>query len=107
MRMTRLIAAFAACMLATGTAAAGWTAETKVDQLNVGGNGVHGTFITMAGVSFAGCTNTTVAILKGDNVNYKEFISFLLAAKMTDKAVKLNYSGCEGNYSIVREVVIK
>jgi len=86
---------------------AGWTIEAKINQLNVGGNGVHGTFLTMEGVSFAGCANTTVALLKGDNLNYKEFISFLLAAKMTDKAVKLNYSGCEGSYSIAREIVIK
>jgi hypothetical protein len=83
-----------------------WSAEALVDRLNPGGNGLHGTFVVLAGATFTGCTVTTWAWLNGTNPNYKEMIASLLAAKLGDRTVQIGYSGCSGAYALVNELVV-
>jgi hypothetical protein len=103
----KAIASILGSLLFVATVArADWSATAKVEQINIGGNGLHGTFVSVADFSFTGCTSTTVGLLEGSNPNYKELISSLLAAKMADREVRLMYFGCNGAYSIIREVLL-
>jgi hypothetical protein len=103
----KAIASILAFLVFVATAArADWSATAKVEQINIGGNGLHGTFVSVANFSFTGCSVTSVGFLEGSNPNYKELIASLLAAKMADRDVRLMYFGCSGGYSIVREVVL-
>ena len=79
----------------------------KIELFVVGANGLHGTQVKPNNVTFSGCSNTTSAFLKGDNPNYKEFVSAILAAKMANKDVRLTYSGCEGALSVITEVRVE
>lgn len=54
---------------------AAWTVESLVGKVNPGGNGVHGTFITLIGSSFSGCPSTTTAFVDAADPNYKEFVA--------------------------------
>ena len=82
----------------------GTVGPAKIDLFVVGVNGLHGTQVKPNNVTFSGCSNTTSALLKGDNPNYKEFMSAILAAKMANKDVRLSYSSCEGAFSVITEV---
>lgn len=86
-------------------ARADWTPLVKIDVLNIGGNGMHGTHVSAINFSFSGCSSP-VAFIEGANPNYKEFIASLLAAKIAGKDVKLLYSGCVSGYPVIREVAI-
>ena len=98
-------ASIAIVMMFMGTSAfASWTDSATLSSLNVGGNGLHATFITLSGVTFSGCAGNTSAIVKIDNANYSEIVATLMAAHVSNFPIKIGYSGCYGNYSIVQEV---
>ena len=87
-------------------AMAGWSTAADVDQINIGTNGTHSTFVSLVGYSFTGCSSTTGGLLDGNNVNYKEFIATLLGAKLAQRSVKVLSTGCSGGYSLIQEVVM-
>lgn len=78
----------------------------QIEALNIAGNGMHGTYLRLAGFPFTGSV-VDVAFIEGGNVNYKELIGALLAAKMAEKAVQVVYSGCNNGYPIIREVTVR
>jgi hypothetical protein len=106
MNLKKTMPMFVLLLLATTTANADWSATAKVREINIGGNGSYGTFVSLTNFSFTGCSVTTVGFIDGNGVNYKMFMASLLAAKMAEKDVKLEYSGCSGGYPIVREVYL-
>jgi hypothetical protein len=92
--------------LAPTAQAAELSPTAQIEVLNIAGNGMHGTYIRLAGFSFTGCA-ADAAFIEGGNLNYKEIIAALLAAKMADKAVQVVYSGCNNGYPVIREVNIR
>jgi hypothetical protein len=104
---SRIAATMLACMGVASTAKADWSAIAKVDLLNIGGNGLHGTFVGLVGYSFSGCSTNSIALLEGSNPNYKELISSLLAAKIADRDVQLQYVGCNAGYPVVKELLLR
>lgn len=97
---------FAVLFCFVASARADWTPSARIQTLNPGGNGLHGTFVSLVDVSLAGCGSTTAAFLEGTNPNYKEFFASLLAAKMAEKEVRLLYSVCSSGYWVIQEVAI-
>jgi hypothetical protein len=85
---------------------AAWSAQALVDRLNPGGNGLHGTFVVLAGATFSGCTVSTWAWIDGTSPNYKELVATLLAAKLGERTVQVGYSGCSGQYPLVTELLV-
>ncbi|MCH2157268.1 MAG: hypothetical protein MK096_00615 [Oleiphilaceae bacterium] len=86
----------------------------KIDKINVGGNGKHGTFISLIGKSFSECLNGSQSVkslfLSADpsvNPNYKEQLSVALAAKISDKEIIVSYELCDGNYPVINEVTLQ
>ena len=93
---------------------------SEVDRLNVGGNGLHGTFVKLKDQIFpivdansitgTGCsTDHSAFVSPATNDNYSEIFSILLAAKVANNKVSLVTSGCGGNngaYPLIIEVFI-
>lgn len=84
-----------------------WTAERKTLFLNPGaGVAGAGTWIAQADVVYSGCTRTDGAYLQSTHPDYKEIYSLLLAAKMSDKPVKVYYGDCVGNFTMIKQVAL-
>ena len=94
------------CLLVVGVANAEWTAPAKVEKINIGGNGVYGTYIKMMNTTFSGCSTSTVAIVKGDNPNYKEILAAFMSVKVTQQELQVFYAGCDGSYAVIKEVTL-
>lgn len=107
MALRSVLPAFMSLLFVATFAKADWSAASRINQINIGGNGVHGTFVSLVDFSFSGCMNNAVGILEAGNVNYKEMIAVLLAAKMADRGVKLMYSGCSAGYPVIKEVSLQ
>lgn len=98
---------FSANILADATIA-------QIDKINVGGNGKHGTFVSLMNKTFSECAgggNPVAAVfMDGDlnrNPNYKEQLSVVLSAKMAEKEVIVTYSDCDGMYPLVQEITLQ
>lgn len=108
MNFTIAISALASGLFASTTALASWSPTVRVNEINVGNNGVQGAYVSLIGHAYTGCTVTTTALLDGANdVNYKDMLAILLSAKLADRYVKIAYSGCSSGYSVIREVVLQ
>ncbi len=89
--------------------AEGWSGYKNVKQLNVGGNGQHGTFSILKDYSFTGCSSAVAFVGSATNPNYKELFSTFLEAQASGKKVSVLTSGCGGNgnnYPSIVEVLI-
>lgn len=87
-------------------AKADWSVTTTIHEINIGGNGMHGAFVSLSNFSFSGCSSIGVVFLPASDPNYKELISSLLAAKLSERSVRVMYSGCSAGYSLLKEVVL-
>jgi hypothetical protein len=102
----RMIAALLSGLVYCSSASADWSTTAQVEHLNVGGNGLHGTFVALEGYAFSGCSVPAVALVPGNNPNYKEILATLLSAKAMNADVRVGYSGCSGSYATVTEVIL-
>jgi len=84
-----------------------WTTESKILFLNPGaGVAGSGTWVAQADVTYSGCARTDGAYLQSTHPDYKEIYSLLLAAKLSDKPIKIYYGGCVGSFTIIKQVVL-
>lgn len=104
-RIARLFSVLALGLFSQAVAA-GWTAPAKVASINIGANSYHATNIQLEGVSFTGCTSTSSAVMTPDNLNYRDMLAALMAAKLAQSEVKVLYSGCQWGYAVIRERVL-
>jgi hypothetical protein len=88
--------------------AAQWTPSTGslVGVINPGAISGKNTLISLVGVSFSGCPRTDGALLLGENPNYQEIYSLILAAKMAGKTIRIYYGDCSGNFPIINQAYI-
>lgn len=89
--------------------AAQWTPNTgnKVGVINPGGVSGISTFISLIDVSFTGCSRTDGALLLGDNPNYNQIFSLVLAAKMSGNLIRVYYGECSSEgFPIIDQVYI-
>jgi hypothetical protein len=100
------LCAFIAVSLYAGTAHADWTNPGLVKEVNVGGNGLNGTFIGINGVTFTGCGVTTLGLIPGTNANYKEMMAAILAAKLADREIRVAYQGCSNGFPVISEILL-
>jgi hypothetical protein len=95
-----------AATLCSGTAHADWTNAGLVKEVNVGGNGLNGTFIGLIGITFTGCSVTTLGLIPASNLNYKEMMATVLAAKIADREIRVAYQGCSNGFPVISEILM-
>lgn len=98
--------AIVAAMSCSGTAHADWTNAGLVKEVNVGGNGLNGTFIGLNGITFTGCSVTTLGLIPASNLNYKEMMATVLAAKLADREIRVAYQGCSSGFPVISEILL-
>lgn len=63
-----------------------------------------GTLISLVGVTMSGCDRSDGAILVSSNENYSEIYSLLLAARMSEKKIRIYTAGCNNNFPIIQQI---
>ena len=84
------------------------SAGSDINTVSVGSFDI-GTYVDLVNDSFTGCSRTNGAMLVRSNPNYDHILTALLAAKMSEKKVRIFYVGgdaCVFNYPYIKEVLI-
>lgn len=106
--MKRITLAFAitlSCFWTSHVVAANAT-DVVIKSINIGGNNIHGAYLTFDNGTFSGCTSTKTAIILATDPNYNVIMAAALSAKLTSSTVTVGYGVCEGNYALIRELVL-
>ena len=85
-----------------------WTpkAGSNVGVINSGALAGKSSYISLKDTTFTGCSRNDGAVLLEGNPNYSEIFSLLLAAKMSDKLVRIYHGGCKDDFSVIKQVYI-
>lgn len=95
---SRRLACIAILLAATPSAFATWTGSLLIEQIKVQENGAvvspSGFSITDASIP---CGSSEFWLAPGADSNYKERLAVILAAKLSNAAVRISYYSCNSN----------
>ena len=104
----KILITFFIALLSFSVSADQWTPELgqKIAIINPGVFDSKSAFITLKETSFSGCPRTDGAVLVDTNSSFSEIYSLLLAARVSDKLVRVYYGGCLNDFPVIKQAYI-